>query len=167
MVAGETEAILAEQIGNDNYDDFLFGKRARARRAKRRSRLSVVQRKEERKQRRFARKTRRVERRTERQNSPTRIMRKERRSAFFKDLGTAYRNAGRATGIGAQIDALTPQLEPNFSGGSNTLASDYTLSVGGEQSPKEKSGIPKVALIVGGVVVLGIIGVVAMKPRNQ
>ena len=167
MVAGETEAILAEQIGDAGYDNFLFGRKNQKGRIKRRNRTSVIQRREKRKQNRFEKKTRRVERINARRNSPTRIMRKERRSGFIKDLGTAYRSAGGATGIGAKIDALTPQLDPNYSGDTGTTASDYSVSVGSDDNPDKKSAVPKVALAIGGIMVLGIIVAIAMKQRNQ
>lgn len=164
MVAGETEAILEEQAEIDNYDNFLFGKR-NENRVKRRNKPSVIKRRTARKQRRSARKTNRIQRRDARRNSPIRAMRRQRRSTLIRKIGNAYRDAGRASGIGASIDSLTPSLDPNYPVTSKDT--DYKVSIGETKTPEEKSGIPKVALVIGGVAVVGLIGAVAMSRRNS
>ncbi|WP_010520467.1 hypothetical protein [Aquimarina agarivorans] len=160
MIAGETEALLRDEA---TYDDFLFGL---GRKGRRRNNGAITERIANRRRRRSVRKARRIQRRTARRNNPVRAIRRERRRRVITDLGTIYRNAGRATGIGQQIDALTPQLAPEYSGNTDTSPSDYKIAVGAEKQPEKSSGMPKVALAIGGVAVVGLIGVLAMKKRT-
>ena len=69
MIAGETEMLWADHLGDASYDDFLF-----------------FGNKEKREARKAARKAKRAERRAD----PKRIARKEKRKVFFKKLGKAY-----------------------------------------------------------------------------
>lgn len=166
MIAGETEAILAEQAGEDNYDNF-FGKRTKGRR----SQSAIASRRAGRKQRRSARKGQRVQRRTERiqrrtarRNSPIRVMRRKRRSTLIRKLGNTYTASGGASGIGAQISAMTSQLNPSEV--SDTPDADYKVSLGDSETPEKEAGFPKIPLIIGGVVVIGIIGAIALKKNT-
>lgn len=167
MIAGETEVILAEQAGEDNYDDFLFGKRGKGRR----SPSSIASRRAGRKQRRSARKGRRVQRRTQRiqlrtarRNSPVRVLRRKRRSTLIRKLGNTYKPSGGASGIGAQINAVTSQLNP--SSPSSSPDADYSVSLGDSKTPDKEARFPKIPLIIGGVVVIGIIGAIALKKNT-
>lgn len=142
MITGETEFLL-----DDEYDDF-FGskKKRRARRAKRKAK------------------------RAKRRSSPKRIKRRTKSRAFFSKLGTAYKGIGGATAIGAAIDTITsPQPPIDYSATSTNTASDFDFSMGAPDVPEEekKGGIPTIVFVLGGVVVVGVIGMVVIKNKNN
>jgi len=181
MISGETEDIVATQLGEDLYDNFLFrGKRRRnasfranrfSRRATNRQRR--LNQRGIRRNNRFARKAsrqqaraqRRAIRRTIKRVPPRKTIRRQRRRSFIKRIGTSYRNAGGATGIGAAIDAATLTSSQTNSG-QTPESSDYSVSLNNNSSKEKTSGIPKVAYILGGIAVLGIVGVMIMKSRT-
>lgn len=153
MITGETEAI----INAYEYDDFLFGNKE-TRLARRKLR------KTKRASNRLVKKANRLERRTLRLSSPVREIKRQRRKNFFMDLGDVYKNVRGAAGIGQKIDSITDQT-PNY--GTSGIASDYTMSLGSTTPPEDKKPrVPKIAYIAGGVLVVGIIGMLALKKNT-
>ena len=140
MITGETEYML-----DDNYDDF-FGnkKKRRARRAKRKARRAA------------------------RRSAPKRIARRAKSKAFFSKLGTAVQDMGGATAIGAAIDTIAQPKPTTGFGGTTDAPSDYDFSLGAPDVPEEeKKGIPTIVFVLGGVVVVGVVGLVVIKNKNN
>ena len=119
--------------------------------------------KKKRKARRQARKARRAVRNA----NPKVIARKARQKVFAKKIGNVYRDIGGATAIGQAVDTLLNPIQTD----SLESSSDFELglSSGQEQddTSDEKSGIPVLFFVIGGVLVIGIIGVVIYKKRQS
>lgn len=166
MVTGETEHIINKQLGEDAYDDFIFGnkKKRRARRtARNRRRLlrkSTLQ--------TNTGKARRIAKRTERRSAPKRIDKRAKRKTFFRKLGNTYRNIGGATAIGSAIDAITTPKLPDQNG-NTSVPEDYTFSMGSRESPKpdEKKKAPTIVYVFGGVIVVGVIGLIVANNKKK
>lgn len=144
MIAGETEMLLAEHIGDDVYDEFLFfGNKAK--KAKRKA----------------ARKARRVKRRS----NPKRIARRQNRKNLFSQLGKAYKDLGGGAAIGGAIDTIastpTSLQIPGGYGEQNEESSDFKLGFGNDTSKEPPKKDTTVLYIVLGVVIVGGIGVLA------
>ena len=162
MITGEIEAILSSQL----YDDFLFGSKASrlARKTNRKAnrRIRKSNRKTNRQSNRVVRKENRLERRLVKQTSPLKQLKRQRRSAFIQDIGQLYKSTGASAAIGKGINSMIPQLSPDYAAAETP--SDYQMSIGAaETTPNKKSSIPKIALIAGGVLVVGLLGVVVIK----
>ncbi len=154
MIAGETEVIVGDYIGDDAYDDFLF-----------------FGNKEKRAQRKAARKARRLQRRS----TPKRIERRRKRKEFWQKMGSVYNELGGGAAIGGAIDHLIrkPQPLPDMQGtsdwslpnnGRNDRSSDIAMGLGNNTKSKE-SNTP---LIIGGVVLgLGAIGIIAYQLKKN
>ncbi len=158
MITGETEAILSSQL----YDDFLFGSKASrlARKTNRKSNRTIRRsnRKTNRQANRVVRKENRLERRLVKQTSPLKQLKRQRRSAFIQDIGQLYKSTGASKAISKGINSIIPDYS------AAETPSDYKMSIGAAETTSiKKSSIPKIALIAGGVLVVGLLGVVVMK----
>ncbi|QKX04139.1 hypothetical protein HN014_04195 [Aquimarina sp. TRL1] len=153
MIAGETEMMLADHVGEEAYDEFLF-----------------FGNKEKRAKRRAARKARRAKRRS----NPRRISRRAKRRNFFSQLGQAYRDLGGGAAIGGAIDTIVSKPSPiqisEMSKEENQgLPSDFKVGLGSEASrgtPKKDNSMVVYAL-VGGVVAVGIGVLVYQSQKNK
>ena len=154
MIAGETEMLWADHLGDASYDDFLF-----------------FGNKEKREARKAARKARREERRAD----PKRIARKEKRKVFMKKLGKAYEDLGGGAAIGGAIDTLIRKPErvsvsEQFPTDNAPEGSDFSVQLGddGEDTPKPKKNTTQTLLIAGGVVfVITIVGLVIYQGQKN
>ncbi|WP_281989718.1 hypothetical protein [Aquimarina aggregata] len=149
MIAGETEMLLAEHIGDETYDEFLF-----------------FGNKEKRGKRRAARKAKRAKRRS----SPKRIARREKRRTFFSQLGQAYKDLGGGAAIGGAVDTIisTPRPIPMpevYGAPHKETPSDFKVGFGNEvpeEAPKKDTTTTTLLYVaLGVVVVVGGIGVFA------
>ncbi|WP_299243040.1 hypothetical protein [uncultured Aquimarina sp.] len=153
MIAGETEMLLADHLGEDAYDEFLF-----------------FGNKEKRAKRRAARKARRAKRRSD----PKRIARRQIRRNFFSKLGQAYRDLGGGAAIGGAIDTMVrrPSTIPNsneFPIQQTGAPSDFSVGIGeNQQNVPEKKDSSNILLIVGGLVVVGgIVGLMIYQSNKN
>lgn len=155
MISGETQALIEDHFLDNDYDDFFGSKKKRQ-------------------ERKTKRKAKRVARRLTRNSSAKIQERKEKRSRFFKDVGQIYQDIGGATAIGGVVDAiLMPKYTQNNTTQNNSEpdVSDYEVSLGGTEDREEaknfKKGIPTIAYVVGGVVVVGIIGLLILQNKRR
>ncbi len=130
-----------EYILDDNYDDFFGNKKKRkARRAKRKARRAAGR------------------------SAPKRIARRAKSKAFFSKIGTAVQDMGGATAI----DTIAQPKPATGFGGATDAPSDYDFSLGAPEVPEEeKKGIPTIVFVLGGVVVVGVVGLVVIKNKNN
>jgi hypothetical protein len=153
MIAGETETLVQNHYGSNEYDDFFSSKKKR-------------------RERRAKRKARRAARRKKRETA--RAERRKNGGSFFKDVGNVYRDIGGATAIGGIIDSFTINKNRNTNDSQTvgaTVPSDYEFSVGSSVETDEKNDdtkkIPTAIYVVGGVIVVGIIGLLIMNARKK
>ncbi|TSE07918.1 hypothetical protein [Aquimarina algiphila] len=154
MIAGETEMLLADHVGDDTYDEFLF-----------------FGNKEKRAKRRAARKARRAKRRS----NPKRIARRQKRRNFFSQLGQAYRDLGGGAAIGGAVDTIISkpapiQIPELYGAPNNETPSDFRVGFGNEstkETPKKDKTTTTILYVALGVVVVGGIGVLAYQAQKN
>ncbi len=158
MIAGETEILLADHIGDDAYDDFLF-----------------FGNKEKRAKRRAARKARRAKRKAKRRAD--RLIRKQHQGNFLSKLGEVYDDLGGGAAIGGAIDTIIRKPDPvtNSPYPEQTMdtPSDFNVNVGGktvfgndnrrEQNPPGNTPVKKdhtstIIIVAGAVFMVSILG---------
>jgi len=160
MIAGETEMLLADHIGDDAYDEFLF-----------------FGNKEERAKRRAARKARRAKRKAKRRVD--RSIRKQNKGSFFSKLGEVYNDLGGGAAIGGAIDTIIRKPDPipvtNTPYPQQTMdtPSDFSVNVGGktvfgndirsrqnrtQNTPVKKDHTSTIIIVAGAVFLVSIVG---------
>lgn len=135
MIAGETEALLAQQGYIDNqYDNFLFfGKKNKNADAGADNQTKAKKAKKPKKE----------------LSEEEKAARKEKRQETWKNISDQFKEGGTVSNI---LNLFGVGNNAN----SSSMPSDYEFGVAGQDSGNDKQGIPTAVWVVGGVVVLGL-----------
>lgn len=88
--------------------------------------------------------------------------RKQKRKAFWANLGKNIKQGGGAEGLGGTVDNIINLFSKN-----KEIPEDYSFELANSQQEQEKPGIPTSVFVIGGVVLLGMAGLGYMMYKNK
>lgn len=89
-------------------------------------------------------------------------IRKQKRKAFWSNLGKNVQQSGGAEGLGKTVDNIVNLFSKN-----KEVPEDYSFELANVQAEPEKQRVPTSVFVIGGAVLLGIAGLGYMMYQNK